>query len=216
MDSEGQQFKSQAEFDAELIEAFASEYESLDGCEIMSVKPARMSQYFAEVKQLDQLESDILNLVKKDNKITAEVIADTLGVEVPLIEDVLKSFYDRKIIKINKVVIGTDSITERVPIKDVKIEAPKPGTTSFQLRYTYAWREGFGFGKSDLKNSRPFCKEMMRLAETRVWSRANIENLSIKLGYSVFDRLGGFWNNDGVIEESCRHEWKTVIIKKTL
>ena len=219
MDSEGQQFKSQAEFDAELIEAFASEYETLEGCEIMSVKPARMSQYFAEVKQLDQLESDVLNLVKKDNKVTAEVIADTLGVEVPLIEDVLKSFAKREIIKVRQSVIGRDKIVERIPIKDVKIEAPKPGTTSFQLRYTYGWKDVVPANERDTTDhpSRQFCKEMMRLAKTRVWSRANIETLSIKLGYSVFDRLGGFWNDPRNPDEfSCRHEWKTVIIKKTL
>ena len=219
MDSEGQQFKSQAEFDAELIEAFENEYETLEGCEIMSVKPARMSQYFAEVKQLDQLESDVLNLVKKDNKVTAEVIADTLGVEVPLIEDVLKSFASREIIKVRQSVIGSDKIVERIPIKDIKIEAPKPGTTSFQLRYTYGWKDVVPPNERDTTDhpSRPFCKEMKRLAQTKVWSRANIENLSIKLCYSVFDRLGGFWNDPRNPDEfSCRHEWKTVIIKKTL
>lgn len=217
MDSEGQQFKSQAEFDAELIEAFANEYETLDGYQVFSTKSAKMSQYFAEVRQLDQLESDILSLIKKDNKVTAEVIADTLDVEIPLVEDVLKSFVEKKIINIKQKVIGADKIIERVPT-DIKIEAPKPGTTSFKLRYTYGWRDEIPTSERNTPAhpSRPFCVHMMDLAKTRVWSRANIENISMRLGYSVWDRLGGFWNNDGVIEDSCRHEWKTVIVKKTL
>lgn len=218
MDSEGQQFKSQAEYDMELVEAFSNEFESLEGYEVFSVKSAKMSQYFAEVRQLDQLESDILALIKKDNKITAEVIADTLDIELPLVEDVLKSFTEKKIIDIRQKVIGADKIIERIPVKDIKIEAPKPGVTSFQIRYKYDWRDIIPVGERDTAAhpSRPFCKHMMELSKTKVWSRQNIENISARLGYSVWDRLGGFWNNNGVIDDQCRHEWKTVIVKKTL
>jgi hypothetical protein len=38
--------------------------------------------------------------------------------------------------------------------------------------------------------------------------------MSVALGYSVFDRVGGFWNNDGEIDTQCRHEWKALIIQK--
>jgi hypothetical protein len=55
---------------------------------------------------------------------------------------------------------------------------------------------------------------MMELATTKLWSRARIEQMSVALGYSVFDRVGGFWNNDGVIDTQCRHEWKALIIQK--
>jgi len=38
----------------------------------------------------------------------------------------------------------------------------------------------------------------------------------MQLGYSLWDRRGGFWNEgNGVISASCRHIWKSnIVIKK--
>ena len=34
---------------------------------------------------------------------------------------------------------------------------------------------------------------MMQLSKTKLWSRQDIENISLRLGYSVWDRRGGWW-----------------------
>jgi hypothetical protein len=50
----------------------------------------------------------------------------------------------------------------------------------------------------------------------RLYSRAEIEAISARLGYSVFDRRGGWWTQpNGQASPSCRHRWfSQVVIKK--
>jgi hypothetical protein len=50
----------------------------------------------------------------------------------------------------------------------------------------------------------------------RMYSRAEIEAISARLGYSVFDRRGGWWTMpNGEHSPSCRHVWQSqTVIKK--
>jgi hypothetical protein len=85
------------------------------------------------------------------------------------------------------------------------------------IRYTYAWRNIVPASERNTAAhpSRPFCVKMMELAQSKVWSASQIELISERLGYSVWDRLGGFWTMpDGTHSAQCRHEWKTLIVKK--
>jgi hypothetical protein len=75
------------------------------------------------------------------------------------------------------------------------------------IRYVYS-------GPEDDRN-RPFCAKMMQLAKTKIYSRSQIEAISERLGYSVWDRRGGWFTQpDGIHRPYCRHEWKTLIVKK--
>jgi hypothetical protein len=86
----------------------------------------------------------------------------------------------------------------------------KPQTTEILVRYSYDWIAGFN--DSDITNSRPFCKAL--LGANKLYSRSDIESMSARLGYSVWDRRGGWWNDNGVASESCRHEWKTNVVTR--
>ena len=44
----------------------------------------------------------------------------------------------------------------------------------------------------------------------KLWSRTEIESMSRRLGYSVFDRGGGWWGNS----KSCRHDWVSNVVMK--
>jgi hypothetical protein len=81
------------------------------------------------------------------------------------------------------------------------------------VRYSYEVKPGVG--PKIIPGTRPFCREM--LAKPRLFSRVQIENISQQLGYSLWDRKGGFWNRGkgkGISAE-CRHMWKTnIVIKK--
>ena len=49
----------------------------------------------------------------------------------------------------------------------------------------------------------------------KLYSRYEIEQISQRLGYSVFDRRGGFWRHkDGTTTPYCRHSWKSNIVVK--
>jgi hypothetical protein len=49
----------------------------------------------------------------------------------------------------------------------------------------------------------------------KLYSRSEIEQISARLGYSVFDRRGGWWTEpSGEHSPSCRHIWQSQIVVK--
>jgi hypothetical protein len=201
--------------DMELVEMFEKFSDDLSDYEVLSEKPASTFNHFAENKQLSQLEADILGYINKDKRITSEVLSQVLKQDIKVIDATLKSLIDNKIIDVKEVKVGQDIIIERTRTS-IKADVPKPSPLVLQIGYKYAWRSQIPDNERDKKPhfSRPFCVKMMQLSETKLWSRARIEQMSMALGYSVFDRVGGFWNNKGTIEIHCRHEWKALIIQK--
>ena len=204
---------SEVNKETELLEMFEKFSESLDDYEVIADKSPNGFNHFAESERLSQLEAEIINLINKDKRITSEAIASLLKQDIAVVNETLKNLVDTKIIATKEVKVGKDVIIERERTK-VKIEKPKTITLSFA--YTYAWRSIVPSSERNTSAhpSRAFCVKMMDLAQTRLWSSANIQQMSVVLGYSVFDRVGGFWNNNGTIDTQCRHEWKPVIIKK--
>lgn len=201
-DSSDQQFASQEEIDFELIEGFKTVGESVELFEILSEKPARESEYFADVKELSQLESNVINLIKKDKRVTPEVLAKVLKQSVEVINKTLQGLTDAGIIAET---VTPDAIERTASTTGVDV--PKATTTDLLLRYKYS-------GPQDSKN-RPFCAKLLEL--NKLYSRSDIEDLSIRLGYSVWDRRGGWFTQpDGEHRPYCRHSWSalTVIRKK--
>jgi len=73
--------------------------------------------------------------------------------------------------------------------------------------YSYEWEENIPNDEKDTVQfpSRPFCKKMMEL--NRYYSRKDIEEISERLGYSVWDRKGG---------DDCRHRWvSNIVVRKS-
>lgn len=202
---------SEDEKDMELVEMFAQYGDDINDYEIISKQSARTFNHFAEIKQLSQLEADVLAYIQKDKRITSEVIAQALKQDIAVVDAAIQTLADNKIIDIKEVKVGKDVVIERIRTSK-KADVPIPKTI-MQIAYTYALRED-AEGGILLPTSRKFCIYMVNLAKTKIWSRANIEQMSVRLGYSVYDRVGGFWNNDGTIETHCRHEWKALIIQK--
>jgi hypothetical protein len=171
-------------------------------------------QMFADVTQL---QSNILDLIAKDKRITPEVIADTLKEDIGAVKRVIDALIEKGFIKTSEVKQGKgidqNVIVERqltAPIGDI-VEAMKPQTTQILIRYSYEWKPGFN--NSDLTNSREFCKYLINA--NKFYTRSDIESMSARLGYSVWDRRGGWWTMpNGKHSESCRHEWRSNIVKR--
>lgn len=168
---------------------------------------------FADV---NQLESDILDQIAKQKDITPEVLAEVLDESIETINTVIKDLEDRKILKTTETKIGkginSNIIISRQLTQPLSkaVGETKPQTTEILVRYSYDWIAGFN--NSDITNSRPFCKAL--LGANKLYSRSDIESMSARLGYSVWDRRGGWWNDNGTISESCRHEWKTNVVTR--
>ena len=172
-------------------------------------------EMFADVTQL---QSNILDLIVKDKRITPEVIADTLKEDVGAVKRVIDLLIEKGFIKATDVKQGkgidSNIIVERQltePISKI-VEAMKPQTTQILIRYTYGWKPGFN--DSDLDTSRPFCKYLV--TANKFYTRSDIEQMSARLGYSVWDRRGGWYTKPGTNTHSpsCRHEWRSNIVKR--
>jgi len=207
-----------AEFAAQDFSVFYEFGESQDAYNIWKSKKrfSEESDYhmFADV---NQLESDILDQISKQKDITPEVLAEVLDESVDTINTILKDLEDRKILKVSEEKIGkginSNIIISRELVQPLSktVGNVKPQTTEILVRYSYDWKSGFN--DSDLSNSRPFCKELIRAK--KLYSRSDIEQISARLGYSVWDRAGGWWTMpSGEHSESCRHEWKTNIVTR--
>ena len=172
-------------------------------------------QLFAEV---NQLQANVLDLMAKDKRITPEVLATTLDQNVDTINQVIKKLIDDGYIQPKQYTIGTgideNVITEHTltePLKNI-LEKIKPQTTELLIRYSYEWKAGFS--NADIDTSRPFCVAL--LEANKVYSRSEIELMSARLGYSVWDRKGGWYTKPGTNthEPSCRHQWVSNIVTR--
>ena len=171
-------------------------------------------QTFADVSQL---ESNILDQISKQKDVTPEVLAKVLKTDVKTINNVIADLEERGILKSKSTSIGKgidkNVIIERELTKPLAkiVEDVKPTTTEILIRYSYAWIAGYS--NSDIDTSRPFCKTL--LAANRFYSRSDIEQMSARLGYSVWDRRGGWWTKpSGKHSESCRHQWQTNVVTR--
>jgi hypothetical protein len=152
----------------------------------------------------------ILELIKKDPLIAAAVLAKAIGKEVEFVYDRLQHLQDIGAIVKDEV---TQARTLTRPINEIIDE---PLRTTIEVRYSYEWKKVVPQGQrnSDTHPSRPFCARLMQL--DRLYTRREIEAISSRLGYSVFDRGGGWWTRpSGYHSPSCRHEWRAnVVVKK--
>lgn len=181
----------------------------------------KQKEHFADVElfaDVTQLQSNVLDLITKDKRITPEVIADTLKEDVGVVKRILtdlekKGFISSKITTIGE---GYDEseIVERkltAPISEI-VEKIKPSTQEFLIRYSYEWRQGFN--DSDLDTSRQFCKYFV--TTEKLYSRSEIEAMSARLGYDVFTRGGGWYTLPGTNNHRnyCRHQWKSNVVTR--
>ena len=157
----------------------------------------------------DTLDKKILDVIAKNKGISDEDIAKAVKEDLVVVKERIGKLQELDILKVNSK--GVRSLTK--PLSEI---IDKPVKTSFLVRYSYEWKS---IVPTDERNtsahpSRPFCAKLMRL--DRLYSRSEIESISRRLGYSVFDRGGGWWNmGDGVNSPSCRHQWVSrVVIKK--
>jgi hypothetical protein len=172
-------------------------------------------QMFAEVSQL---QANVLDLMAKDKRITPEVLAETLDQNVDTINQVIKILVENGYVQVNEYAIG-EGIDENViiehtltqPLNEILVKV-QPTTKELLIRYSYEWKQGFN--NTDKKTSRPFCVALLDAG--KMYSRSEIEQISARLGYSVWDRKGGWYTVPGTDkhEPSCRHQWVSNIVTR--
>jgi len=177
---------------------------------IVKTLPAKFtSQEFNEV---NQLEANVLDLLRKDKRITPEIIAKTLDIEVDSAKKIIKRLTEEGRIKIKVVKVGIDEVIERTLTEPLAKQTDiRPETLNFKIFYEYTWKPGFTDADNDTR--RNFCARLQDLG--KLWSRTEIETMSRRMGYSVWDRKGGWYTEpDGFRSKECRHQWVRQIVMK--
>jgi hypothetical protein len=161
---------------------------------------------FAEDSLIDKaLDKQILALIDKDPKISIDDLAGATKKTREVVQGRLSYLVESGAINYDP------KIEERKLTKPLSKLVDDMEVTTFEVRYSYEWKPIVPSGQRDSPDhpSRSFCKKLMR--EDKFWTRKGIEMLSARLGYSVFDRGGGWWGDS----PSCRHEWRrNVVVKK--
>jgi hypothetical protein len=155
----------------------------------------------------DEVDKQILSILNKQPLTPAQDIAAALTRSLQDVEERIASLITRKIIEVIKDT-GERKLTK--PLSEI-VDAPVK--TTFEIKYSYEWKPG---QPANDNPSRAFCTRLLEI--DKFWTRKEIEALTQRLGYSVFDRAGGWWGQGAgkAASPSCRHEWRrNVLIKKT-
>jgi DNA-binding CsgD family transcriptional regulator len=196
------------EFIADMFAEYGEDREnfSILKSEVYTGQDDDFQMSFAAVSEFTEREAKILELLKKQPDLSNVQIAEALKYDTNVVDDIVENLVKREIIK--------SEIVGGIPVRKILERLPAQTLPEIKVLYTYEKRDGVS-GPELLKTSRPFCVKMVGLSKSRMFSRQDIQKLSERLGYSVFKRAGGYWNNNGTIEFQCRHGWmKHVVIKK--
>jgi hypothetical protein len=158
---------------------------------------------FAALTELSEIESKIVSLLKEKPETTLFDLTQIFELDIEQVRTITDRLKAEGILQ-----IGDTNIIKVVPNNTKKITLPE-----IKVMYSYEKRLGVE-GRTLLPTSRPFCQKMVALSETKLFSRQDIQQISERLGYSVFKRAGGFWNNKGKIEYQCRHGWVQKVVTK--
>lgn len=164
------------------------------------------SQMFA----LTTTEKGIIDILKNNDKATADDIAKLLKVKVKKIEDIMTNMMDK------------DYLDDNLKLTPKGAETKVPDFSELYVKYKYALRFDTE-GPPILPNgrTRPFCKGMIEA--NRLYTREEINKIGEKLGaiyditnYDAFSRRGGWYTipETEIHSPSCRHIWLQTLVKK--
>jgi hypothetical protein len=198
-----------------VLEVVASKFGShADDYVVMHSKPMRFDANidenirlaFAELGEEEvELDKKIEAYRKKNREASVEEMAKEFGVSKAKVAKRVAYLITKDRYPISRAV---DKIAEQNLPKNVK-EVAEP---VLEVRYKYAWATGFS--NKDKGSSREFCKVMLDLAgQGKVYTREDIDGISAIMGYSVWNRRGGWYHTpSGVNRPQCRHVWEQQLV----
>jgi hypothetical protein len=198
-----------------VLEVVASKFGShADDYHVMHSKPMRFDTNidenirlaFAELGEEEkELDLKIEAYRKKNRDASVEEMAKEFGVSKAKVAKRVAYLITKDRYPISRAV---DKIAEQNLPKNVK-EVAEP---VLEVRYKYSWATGFS--NKDKGSSREFCKVMLDLAgQGKVYTREDIDGISAIMGYSVWNRRGGWYHTpSGVNRPQCRHVWEQQLV----
>ena len=168
--------------------------------------------FATEEDNLSVLEKNILSILRKDPLIDNKTLAKVLESTPKKIEEALQSLTDAELINIDTVNQEGDSIRKVKVNQEGKKVSKETEMTGKEIRYSYELAPGF---KGEIiPGTRYFCEKMVQ--SNKLYSRAEIDEISEALGYNVWMMRGGWYRKPGtdVSVPKCRHIWMSHIVKR--
>jgi hypothetical protein len=208
-------FTSQGEIDEviEIFKMFGDDRENYEVIEQTFMNEDNRFEFAVDISPLSkQIKRDIVGLLDKDPLMDNKTIADTLRIKEDRVADLINDMVKEKLIKVKETNTGGQKKDIRVPTTEAIRTSNKIGTDTedYKIMYTYEWRAGV---KPDKRNSREFCVKL--LDANKMYSRAQIEQISKIVGYDVWNYRGGWWTRKGGQTRTpfCRHIWSANVVK---
>lgn len=193
------------EAEDDVTDLFELVGEKRESFSILKSKPFKFLNEAQTFKDINENDSAILDLIRKDKRITPEIIAQTIKEDVSYVQGRIRSLTEAKILTESKSTIGVDTIIEHAINPEQIDRRPPPETADVYIRYSYEPKPGLD---PIIETTRKFCRRLIEL--DKLYSRSEIESISQRVGFSVWDRKGGFWGD----KEECRHRWVANIVIK--
>lgn len=145
-----------------------------------------------------KIQNAILNLLKGDPTLKPSDLSQLTGESTKGINDLLSEMESEGL------------IDNGVPTEKGIRTADE---NEIQVVYKYKVRDDVPPVETE---SRPFCKELIKLSATRSWTIEQIQNISNQVGYDVFARRGGWYHNPITHKNTpfCRHLWSSRLVRK--
>jgi hypothetical protein len=208
-------FTSQSEIDEviEIFKMFGDDRENYEVIEQKFMNEENRFDFAVDVSPLSkQIKRDIVGLLDKDPLMDNKTIADTLRIKEDRVADLINDMVKEELIKVKETNAGGQKKDVRVPTTEAIRTSNRLGTDTedYKIMYTYEWRTGV---KPDKRNSREFCVKL--LDANKMYSRAQIEQISKIVGYDVWNYRGGWWTRKGGQTRTpfCRHIWSANVVK---
>jgi hypothetical protein len=172
-------------------------------------------QEFADIDIIiTNVQSGILDLLQKNPLTTVDDMATALKVDKQVIIGSLSTLENNSLINVKPFNDnGSEVISREITDEGKKQKSARKPIADIQIRYSYEVTPGLG--APIISTTRRFCENLITL--DKIYSRAEIQAISQRLGYSVWQRRGGFYTNPRtqVTTPYCRHRWvEQVVIKR--
>ena len=208
-------FASESEIDEviEIFKMFGDDRENYEVIEQKFMNEENRFDFAVDVSPLSkQIKRDIVGLLDKDPLMDNKTIADTLRIKEDRVADLINDMVKEELIKVKETNAGGQKKDIRVPTTEAIRTSNRLGTDTedYKIMYTYEWRAGV---KPDIEDSREFCVKLLNA--NKMYSRAQIEQISKIVGYDVWNYRGGWWTRKGGQTRTpfCRHIWSANVVK---
>jgi hypothetical protein len=200
-------FKRNDKVELDLFQQFGQSKENFVELKARTMRYGFELQEQEFASEYEELDSNILKEIKKDPTITAQDIARRLSTSVEKISERISALVENGAINLRGALkeLGDNA-------KDfIKPDRPE-SEPLVQVMYRYDVLPEFGPQKL-IDGSREFCIKMIELG--RYYSRNDINQISQIMGYSVWERRGGWMTlpDTNTHIPSCRHSWFQVLVK---